>query len=35
MASNGARTTGAGHYDHIHITTVGGGYPTGEELYIR
>lgn len=32
---NGARTTGAGHYDHIHITTVGGGYPTGEELYIR
>ncbi len=32
---NGGRATGAGHYDHIHITTVGGGYPTGEELYIR
>ncbi|VAZ58357.1 hypothetical protein [Mycobacterium kansasii] len=31
----GARSTGAGHYDHVHITTTGGGYPTGEEIYLR
>lgn len=22
-----------GHYDHVHITTFGGGYPTGSEAY--
>ncbi len=22
-----------GHYDHVHITTFGGGYPTGAEEY--
>jgi hypothetical protein len=26
---------GYGHYDHVHITTLGGGYPTGGEVYIR
>ncbi|EUA14657.1 hypothetical protein I546_1129 [Mycobacterium kansasii 732] len=31
----GARKSGAGHYDHVHITTTGGGYPTGEEIYLR
>ena len=25
----------ANHYDHVHITTHGGGYPTGSEVYIR
>ena len=24
-----------GHYDHVHVTTTGGGYPTGGELYLR
>ena len=23
----------ANHYDHVHIATVGGGYPTGRETY--
>jgi hypothetical protein len=31
----GAQNSGAGHYDHVHITTLGGGYPTGGELYYR
>jgi hypothetical protein len=31
----GARSGGYGHYDHVHITTTGGGYPTGGELYYR
>ncbi|MEZ0340506.1 hypothetical protein ACAG25_11055 [Mycobacterium sp. pV006] len=31
----GARSGGYGHYDHVHITTTGGGYPTGDELYLR
>jgi hypothetical protein len=26
---------GYGHYDHVHITTHGGGYPSGGEVYIR
>ena len=30
---SGARAAGYGHYDHIHITTYGGGYPTGGEMY--
>lgn len=33
---NGAqRGGGYGHYDHVHITTTGGGYPTGTENYYR
>jgi hypothetical protein len=32
---NGQQGTGAGHYDHVHITTTGGGYPTGGETYVR
>lgn len=31
----GARRAGYGHYDHVHITTTGGGYPTGSEVYVR
>ena len=31
----GAKAGGYGHYDHVHITTHGGGYPTGDEVYIR
>jgi hypothetical protein len=31
----GARGTGYGHYDHVHITTTGGGYPGGGEVYYR
>jgi hypothetical protein len=33
---NGAqRGGGYGHYDHVHITTTGGGYPAGNENYFR
>ena len=32
---NGAQRSGAGHFDHVHITTTGGGYPTGSEMYVR
>jgi hypothetical protein len=32
---NGAQGTGYGHYDHVHITTTGGGYPSGGETYLR
>jgi hypothetical protein len=32
---SGARASGAGHYDHVHVTTLGGGYPTGSEDYFR
>lgn len=32
---DGPHGSGYGHYDHVHITTIGGGYPTGEEIYIR
>ena len=31
----GAQAGGYGHYDHVHLTTKGGGYPTGGELYLR
>jgi hypothetical protein len=31
----GAQSGGYGHYDHVHITTTGGGYPTGGETYYR
>jgi hypothetical protein len=29
----GASGSGYGHYDHVHITTTGGGYPSGGEEY--
>jgi hypothetical protein len=32
---NGAQTSRLGHYDHVHVTTTGGGYPTGSEVYLR
>ncbi len=32
---DGAQSSGVGHYDHVHITTTGGGYPTGREVYLR
>jgi hypothetical protein len=32
---NGRQGTGDGHYDHVHITTTGGGYPTGTKSYVR
>ncbi|MCV7384660.1 hypothetical protein [Mycolicibacter longobardus] len=31
----GAQRGGYGHYDHVHVTTTGGGYPTGNEVYLR
>jgi hypothetical protein len=31
----GPSGSGYGHYDHVHITTHGGGYPTGREVYLR
>jgi hypothetical protein len=31
----GAQSGGYGHYDHVHVTTTGGGYPTGDEIYVR
>ena len=30
----GANGSGYGHYDHVHITTTGGGYPSGGEEYL-
>ena len=32
---SGPSGSGYGHYDHVHITTHGGGYPTGGETYVR
>ena len=32
---NGPQSSGYGHYDHVHITTTGGGYPSGGEIYMR
>lgn len=32
---SGPQGSGMGHFDHVHITTTGGGYPTGSELYFR
>jgi hypothetical protein len=32
---SGPSGSGYGHYDHVHITTHGGGYPTGGEVYVR
>jgi hypothetical protein len=31
----GAQRGGYGHYDHVHVTTTGGGYPSGGETYYR
>ncbi len=31
MANYGNET--ANHFDHVHIATIGGGYPTGQETY--
>ena len=30
-----AKRSRLGHYDHVHVTTTGGGYPTGREMYLR
>jgi hypothetical protein len=30
----GASGSGYGHFDHVHITTIGGGYPGGGEEYL-
>jgi hypothetical protein len=30
----GASGSGYGHFDHVHITTTGGGYPSGNEEYL-
>jgi len=32
---SGRRSPVADHYDHVHVTTTGGGYPTGGEIYYR
>ena len=32
---NSAQQSGMGHYDHVHVTTTGGGYPKGDEQYLR
>lgn len=32
--ANGPSGSGYGHYDHVHITTTGGGYPGGDEEYL-
>jgi len=32
---SGPSGSGYGHYDHVHITTRGGGYPSGGEVYVR
>ncbi|WP_026357275.1 hypothetical protein [Mycobacterium sp. 141] len=32
---SGPQSSGYGHYDHVHLTTTGGGYPTGGEVYPR
>jgi hypothetical protein len=33
--NGGQRGGGYGHYDHVHVTTTGGGYPSGGESYFR
>ncbi len=32
---SGPQSTGAAHFDHVHLTTTGGGYPSGTEIYYR
>jgi hypothetical protein len=31
----GQQSGGYGHYDHVHVTTTGGGYPTGGEVFLK
>jgi len=31
----GQQSGGYGHYDHVHVTTLGGGYPTGGEVFLK
>lgn len=31
---DGAKASRLGHYDHVHVTTTGGGYPKGGEMYL-
>jgi hypothetical protein len=31
----GSQPSRLGHYDHVHVTTTGGGYPKGGEIYVR
>lgn len=31
----GRQGGGYGHYDHVHVTTTGGGYPTGKEVFLK
>jgi hypothetical protein len=31
----GQQSGGYGHYDHVHVTTTGGGYPTGGEVFVK
>ncbi|MEZ0051921.1 hypothetical protein ABIA30_002933 [Mycobacterium sp. MAA66] len=31
----GSQSGNCGHFDHVHLTTTGGGYPTGGEVYLR
>jgi hypothetical protein len=31
----GRQGGGYGHYDHVHVTTTGGGYPTGGEVFLK
>ncbi|WP_301148876.1 hypothetical protein [Mycobacterium simiae] len=30
----GAQPSRLGHFDHVHVTTTGGGYPRGGEMYL-
>lgn len=32
---SGPQNSGAAHFDHVHLTTFGGGYPSGDEVYYR
>jgi hypothetical protein len=32
---SGPQYSGMAHFDHVHLTTYGGGYPTGDEIYYR
>ena len=31
----GQQSGGYGHYDHVHVTTLGGGYATGREVFLK
>jgi hypothetical protein len=32
---SGPQYSGMAHFDHVHLTTYGGGYPSGSEIYYR